>query len=212
MTLVLDAAPNVGGVHRMAVLVAHPDDEVLWAGGLLLSRPPGSLFIATLCRGTDPDRAPRFWRSLACLHATGAMADLDDGPDQRPLADELVESTLLALLPPGRFDLVLTHGPEGEYTSHRRHREVARAVRRLIDRGALTTDRLWQFAYADQDGATLPQPQPGAELRVPLDAALFARKSALINQVYGFSGDSWESRATPRTEAFHCLLELSDEA
>ena len=39
------------------VVSAHPDDETLWAGGLLLSHPEWEPFIVTLCR--DARRAAR---------------------------------------------------------------------------------------------------------------------------------------------------------
>jgi LmbE family N-acetylglucosaminyl deacetylase len=44
----------------VAVIVAHPDDETLWAGGTILSHPSWQWFIVCLCRGSDKDRAPKF--------------------------------------------------------------------------------------------------------------------------------------------------------
>ena len=205
MSLERDPAPDFGSPQRVAVLVAHPDDEALWAGGLLLSRPPGSLFIVSLCRKRDPDRAPRFRQSLTCLGAQGAMGDLDDGPEQTPLTEDAVQSAIKALLPRVPYDLLLTHGPEGEYTWHRRHAEVARAVRALIDQGAVTTSRFWQFAYEDQNGAGLPRPTAQASFTKTLSPELWARKTQLITQTYGFRPDSWEARAAPRTESFTCF-------
>lgn len=69
-------------------------------------------------------------------------------------------------------------------------------------RGALATGELWQFAYEDQGGASLPRARPEPSLLLPLDDALWARKYALITEVYGFRPESWEARATPRNEAF----------
>ena len=114
--------------RRVAVIVAHPDDEVLWCGGLLLSRPRWSPFVACLCRGRDPDRAPRFRHALERLGAGGAMADLDDGPDQHPVPADSVRALVLSLLPGREFDLILTQSLRGEYTRHRRHEEIAEAV------------------------------------------------------------------------------------
>ncbi len=45
---------------KVAIIVAHPDDETLWAGGTILSHPAWECFIICLCRGSDADRAPRF--------------------------------------------------------------------------------------------------------------------------------------------------------
>ena len=202
MTAISDLDGKGRGPRRVGVVVAHPDDETLWAGGLLLSRPEWSLTIVTLCRGGDPDRAPRFRRALGAFHAEGAMGALDDGPGQDPLPGALVRETILALLPPGRYDLLLTHGPDGEYTRHRRHQETAGAVHSLLRQGALAAGQLWQFAYEDQGGAGLPRPRADASFRLRLDAALWARKYALVTGVYGFNPDSWEARAAPRTEAF----------
>jgi hypothetical protein len=37
-----------------AVIVAHPDDETLWAGGMILTHPGYNWFVASLCRKSDP--------------------------------------------------------------------------------------------------------------------------------------------------------------
>ncbi|HEX7451294.1 MAG TPA: hypothetical protein VF294_03375, partial [Polyangiaceae bacterium] len=129
--------------ESVAVLVAHPDDETLWAGGTLLSETSWAPFVWCACRAHDADRAPKFYRVLERLGALGAMADLDDGPEQLPLAEELLEQALLECLPSRRFDRILTHSPLGEYTRHRRHEDVARAVLRLWLRGTLSAPEVW---------------------------------------------------------------------
>src|SRR5471030_1163549 len=95
---------------RAAVVVAHPDDETLWSGGFILTHPEFLWRIVTLCRGSDPDRAPKFRQVLQRLGAEGEMADLDDGPDQTPLPVEQLRETTIRLLAGATYNLVLTHG------------------------------------------------------------------------------------------------------
>ena len=188
--------------ESVAVVVAHPDDETLWAGGTLLMEASWSPFVVCACRGNDADRAPKFERVLHQLRAQGSMADLDDGPEQSPLADERVEEALLACLPSHRFDRILTHSPLGEYTRHRRHEEVARAVLRLWLRGTLSAPELWLFAYDDEGGSRLPQVLPNADVRRELSPEIWQRKQRLITLEYGFDVASWEARVTPKIEGF----------
>lgn len=197
--------PEPGKTTRVAVVVAHPDDETLWAGGLLLSHPEWSPFIVTLCRGDDPDRVPRFRKALERLGATGIMGRLDDGPEQLPLSTERVQDAILTLLPHRDYDILLTHAPQGEYTSHRRHEEVSLAVRELWEEGHLRAGSLWQFAYEDGGGTHAPRPQQDASLLLPLPETVWAQKFGMITEVYGFADTSWEALAVTRTEAFHCF-------
>ena len=187
----------------MAVLVAHPDDETLWAGGTLLTRATWASFVSSVCRASDADRAPKFFRALERLSARGAMADLDDGPEQTPLSDSGVERALLATLPERSFDRILTHSPLGEYTRHLRHEELARAVLRLWLAGEIVARELWLFAYHDGGGEHLPVAIESADISLELPLDIWQQKSNLLTQVYGFAADSWEVRATPRREAFH---------
>lgn len=200
-----DLAAEPGASIRVAVVVAHPDDETLWAGGLLLSHPEWVPFIATLCRGKDPDRAPKFMKALRRLGAKGAMGDLDDGPEQTPLDPSLLKDVILSLLPGRDFDLLLTHAPQGEYTWHRRHREVSQAVQDLWRDGQLRAKRMWQFAYEDGGGAYAPRARTGADLTLPLADEVWAEKLGIITDLYGFGKDSWEALAVSRSEAFSCF-------
>lgn len=188
--------------REACVIVAHPDDETLWAGGTVMRHADHSWTIVTVCRGGDPDRAPRFLRAVERLRARGAMADLDDGPDQKPLDPFETEKTVLSLLPRKDYDLMLTHSPFGEYTRHRRHEETSRAVTRLWEQKKLSTRELWLFAYEDGERQYYPRPVERAHLVVTLDDGSWEEKNHIVQNIYGFSPDSWEAGANARVEAF----------
>jgi LmbE family N-acetylglucosaminyl deacetylase len=189
-----------------SILVAHPDDETLWCGGWILLHRSWHWRIFTLCRGADADRAPKFRKLLRHLEARGDMADLDDGPDQAPLAHTLVESTALTLLRSApETDVLFTHGARGEYTRHRRHEECHRAVARLSRQGRIRVKEVWCFAYEDGGGARLPRVREDADHKLLLPEAVWLEKRRIITDVYGYSDDSWEARAVSMEEGFDRL-------
>lgn len=187
------------------VIVAHPDDETLWAGGTMLMHPDNCWTVVTVCRKSDLDRAGRFAQALEYYQAKGVMGDLDDGPDQKPLRTIDVEDAIIDLLPSDRYDLVLTHGLWGEYTSHRRHEEVAKAVMALRESGRFSAKEVWMFAYEDGGKKYLPRPVADADVYVRLPEDVWEAKHRIVTEAYGFASDSFEARTTPRDEAFWVL-------
>lgn len=186
----------------IAVIVAHPDDETLWAGGTILSHPNHNWFVACVCRAGDKDRAPRFFNTLKLLKAEGAMGDLNDGPEQFPLDETELENEILRLLPHTEFDLICTHNSTGEYTKHLRHEEVNKAVVNLWHKGKILANELWTFAYEDGNKAYFPQAEKEANIMEYLSEKTWVRKYKIITETYGFEKDSWEAETTPTTEAF----------
>ncbi|MDB5154998.1 MAG: family deacetylase [Mucilaginibacter sp.] len=194
----------------VAVIVAHPDDETLWAGGTILTHPYWQCFIISLCRKNDPDRAPKFAKALKVLGAAGVMGDLDDGPEQKSLAANEVKDAILHLLPHLHFDLVLTHSINGEYTRHRRHEEIGKAVIQLWHARKLFTNELWAFAYEDGHKAHYPRPIINATVYNQLPQPLWDLKHKIITETYGFEENSWEAQTTPRAEAFRQFSNADD--
>jgi len=188
-----------------AVIVAHPDDETLWAGGTILMHPAVKWTVITICRKSDADRAPRFFKAIKEFDAAGYMGDLNDGPEQEPLNNAEVQQAIMELLPCDRFELIITHSTSGEYTRHLRHEETAKAVLELWKSGGLQAEQLWSFAYEDGDGKYLPKAVERADLSIDLPDEIWQRKYDIITKIYGFSKDSFEAKATPKKEAFRCF-------
>ena len=196
--------------ETVAVIVAHPDDETLWAGGTILSHPASEWFIISLCRGKDPDRAPKFFNALKILRAKGAMGDLNDDTEQKPLNEKEVESAILDLLPTKHFDLIISHNPNGEYTRHIRHEEIGKAVIKLWNSNRIAANEYWAFAYEDGHKQYLPVADENASINTVLTETIWEKKYNIITEIYGFEKNSWEERTTPRTESFWQFTEAQD--
>jgi LmbE family N-acetylglucosaminyl deacetylase len=188
-----------------AIIVAHPDDETLWAGGTILYHPQWDWTVVSLCRASDQDRAPKFFKALHAFGAAGIMGDMNDGPGQTPLSPAIVEEQVLTLLPVQHYDLIITHHPQGEYTRHLRHEEVSRAVIGLWQQGKIVADELWVFAYEDGLKAYYPEAVPEATIYHVLEKDIWQQKYEVMTNIYGFTKDSWEAATTPLAESFWCF-------
>ncbi|MBU0580419.1 MAG: PIG-L family deacetylase [Candidatus Margulisbacteria bacterium] len=191
--------------QKAAIIVAHPDDETLWAGGTILMYPQCEWEIISLCRQSDPDRAPRFFRALEKYQAYGKIADFDDEPEQNPLNIDDLKTAILSLLSNKKYDVVFTHGPKGEYTKHLRHEEVSQAVQELWAENKIQTKELCLFAYEDGGKKYLPQPIKSAHIIKELPGDIWQGKYGIITSIYNFAEDSFEAKATPKEEAFWCF-------
>jgi LmbE family N-acetylglucosaminyl deacetylase len=138
------------------------------------------------------------------------MGDVDDAPDQAPLQENALFDAILNIVPPDRFELVITHSPKGEYTRHRRHEETGAAVIKLWRCRKLSCGQLWTFAYDDSEGRHLPRASSEADVVTELSEELWQTKRRIITDIYGFAHTSFEARTTPRTEAFRCFESPAD--
>lgn len=197
--------------EKVAIIVAHPDDETLWAGGTLLSHPNWECFVVCLSRKDDNERKLKFTQALKVLLASGIMGDMDDGPEQRPLANEEVKLKILELMPSLHFDIIITHDPAGEYTRHLRHEEISRAVIHLWNEDKIYCKQLRTFAYEDGNKKYFPRAIRTADSYIELPLKTWKYKYEIMKNVYGFGLHSWELSTTPKQEAFW-LFEKKEEA
>ena len=106
---------------KYAMAVAHPDDEVIFGGGIIACHP--DLDWTVICCSTprvDPIRVNRFYRAVEKLGVNAAsVIDVQERIDN-------VDG--LAFLDLERFDHIVTHGAAGEY-GHENHKQVHRFVR-----------------------------------------------------------------------------------
>lgn len=195
----------------VAVIVAHPDDETLWCGGTILCHPTWNVFIISLCRADDTNRAPKFFEALKILGADGDIGYVDDGAEQLPQDEYSVQAAILYLLPNKHYDLIITHNPNGEYTKHLRHEEVSKAVIKLWHKGIISATELWTFAYEDGGKQYFPKPMLSASVCIKLPKHIWTKKYNIITKTYGFEKSGFEAQTTPKSEAFLKFLNSGEQ-
>ncbi len=194
-----------------AIVVAHPDDEIIWSGGLILRHPTWQWTVLSLCRRDDADRGPKFGRVCQMLGVHGAISDLDDSDPLQPIdAERQIGGRVLDHLGGYQWDLCLTHGRNGEY-GHARHRQVYAVVGALAEAGRLRCRRLWTFAYEAQSPAGICRPASWANRTVGLSAEQLAEKKRIVRDEYGYPEDGFEVRACISPEAFLRVKDSDEE-
>lgn len=172
---------------RPCMVTAHPDDETLWAGGLLARF--RYLNWRVICCSTprlDPGRGVQFYEACAALGVVvpwcNDVTESPPGIDLRGL-DFLVDHL-------AGFDCVVTHGGGGEY-GHNQHIQVNQSVYKAFP------GRVLGFGWHRGGAGNL-------ELHLTTDEALMKKRAldcygpkadALRKRYYGELGvpEAWES-------------------
>ncbi len=192
---------------KRLIIVAHPDDETIWMGGTILKYPNKEWTIVSLCRKEDSDRKPKFIKVCKYLNAEPIISNLDD-EKLNPLPIEKIMKKIKSIVPEKEYDVIYTHGENGEY-GHIRHKEIHEAIKRLIANKELKCGKFITFSYANSEKTApnnsqlrIPIPNIDADEYVQLSRDNFKKKLFLIKNIYGFGGDSFEVLSCSNFEAF----------
>jgi LmbE family N-acetylglucosaminyl deacetylase len=153
---------------RNLLVVAHPDDETIFFGGLLLSKQRDTQWtIVCVTSDGDMDRKRQFTEASALLGVQDIM--WWSYPDRYEQRLDLQKLTQQVRTLGNTFDEIYTHGIVGEY-GHPHHQDVSYAVHHAFP----DHDRLYSVAYN-----SFP------EFEIRLTNTDFELKARILTKVYG---------------------------
>ncbi len=174
---------------KALAIVAHPDDETIWMGNQIL-RNKYNWTIFSLCRSDDPDRCPKFLNVCSYYNAKPIITNLED-EKLYPIASNKIIELIDKHLKKKEFDIIYTHGKNGEY-GHIRHKEIHNAVNKMIKDGKLKTKKIIFFNYKKKNDYCIAIKNKNY---YKLSDEDLKKKKKIITQMYGFKIGSFEERS-----------------
>lgn len=116
------------------MIVAHPDDEVIWGGGHLMD---GGYLIVCITNGRNEFRAKEFMKVVEKSGNTGIILDYPDKvngrrDDWKQVYDGIY-SDVNAIMEYKNWDMIVTHNKDGEY-GHLHHKIVHKIVTEIYNK------------------------------------------------------------------------------
>ena len=121
------------------MIIAHPDDETLWAGSLIEKK---KYLIICLTNGDNPIRKKEFEQAMEITGNYGVMLKYPDNPNHvknnwDKVKDE-IRNDIRYVVSYKNWETITTHNPEGEY-GHIQHRFTSMMVTNICVEKKLTS-------------------------------------------------------------------------
>ncbi len=122
---------------KKLMIVAHPDDDVIWGGAHLMD---GDYFVVCITSGRNTTRKPEFEKMLSQSGNSGYILEYPDKvagkrDDWEKVWDK-IQSDLQRLMKCKDWELIVTHNKDGEY-GHQHHKYTHRIVTQIYDNNRL---------------------------------------------------------------------------
>lgn len=198
---------------KMACITAHPDDEVLWAGGLL-QKGDWTVICCSVPRH-DPIRAYKFYQCCDVLGVKGRVLPFSEGDPSTPFPH------LIALQDLNSFDGVLTHNSNGEY-GHLHHRHVHEFVKQNYAGPMYVFGGENEYRLDEYEVARKMKALQCYDHRLPYNGGTPMKWEALLHrymQDMDFKTESfhkekdvkWRRQSVPQIKRWHVISDLVEE-
>jgi len=189
---------------RAIAIVAHPDDEIIFMGGTIMKNPQIDWTVFSLCRASDKDREPKFFRVCKKNNVKGTIADLED-ENRMSIAKSvpMIEKLILEKIKNKKFDYIFTHGANGEY-GHKRHIGVYESVKKLIKNKVLKPEAVFYFNYKKISSKSFVPftTKAGTNCLLKLTKAELQKKKEIVAYMYGYDINGIDVNYCTNPEAF----------
>ena len=200
--------------YRALLVVAHPDDETIFSGGIILLSRETTWTIVCCTDEGDPSRQDEFLRACEFManHSGNSIEPVFLNSLHRN-GDHIDRHALIEALSPYAkgYDIVVTHNRHGEY-GHEHHKLVHSCVVEAID-----TSNIWCFispGSANVNPNKLRSKMLNGNASLNLDSKIISLKMQAFQEchvsqalVYGYDPVSSELRDTQLKETLTWYFE-----
>lgn len=174
-----------GKQRTVLMVVAHPDDDVLWGGEFLLKEGHKAHVVVTSTQNNI--REVRFEEFTAVQQHLGTHGEFLNGTDSPTtmVLESDIKKRIQNLVCSKDWERIVTHGPEGEY-GHPQHHLVHDAVLEAVRRCCFSADKLYVFHSRPVEKYVFPEAKTAV-------AKLYKSQAGVIFKTFG----RWKEQIVP---------------